>query len=49
MCEKQACSYTVLRHIHDVVSGEALDVGLVMNAPATSFLKVRTRKTIGRL
>ena len=49
MTEKQAYSYTVLRYIHDVVSGEALNVGVVMHAPAAGFLKVRTRKTIGRL
>ena len=49
MTEKQAYSYTVLRYIHDVVSGEVLNVGVVMHAPAASFLKVRTRKTIGRL
>ena len=29
MTEKQAYSYTVLRYIHDVVSGEALNVGVV--------------------
>ena len=49
MTEKQAYSYTVLRYVHDVVSGETLNVGVVMHAPATGFLKVRTRKTIGRL
>ena len=49
MTEKQAYSYTVLRYIHDVVSGEALNVGVVMHAPATGFLKARTRNTIGRL
>ena len=49
MTEKQVYSYTVLRYIHDVVSGESLNVGVVMHAPAASFLKVRTRKTIGRL
>ena len=49
MIEKQAYSYTVLRYIHDVVSGEALNVGVVMHAPAASFLKVRTRKRIRRL
>ena len=49
MNEKQAYSYTVLRYIHDVVSGEALNVGVVMHAPAAGHLKVRTRKTIGRL
>ena len=47
--KKQAYSYTVLRYVHDVVSGEALNVGVVMHAPASGFLKVRTRKTIGRL
>ena len=49
MTEKQAYSYTVLRYVHDVVSGEALNVGVVMHTPAASFLKVRTRKTVGRL
>ena len=49
MTEKQAYSYTVLRHIHDVVSGERLNVGVVMHAPAVGFLKVRTRKTVDRL
>ncbi|MCY4487724.1 MAG: DUF3037 domain-containing protein [Deltaproteobacteria bacterium] len=49
MTEKQAYSYTVLRYVHDVVSGEALNVGVVMHAPAASFLRVRTRRTVGRL
>ena len=49
MTNKQAYSYTVLRYVHDVVSGEALNVGVVMHAPAASFLRWRTRKTIGRL
>ena len=49
MTEKQAYSYTVLRYIHDVVSGEVLNVGVVMHAPAVGFLKVRTRKTVDRL
>ena len=49
MTEKQAYSYTVLRYIHDVVSGESLNVGVVMHAPASSFLEVRTRKTVDRL
>ena len=46
---EQAYSYTVLRYIHDVVSGERLNVGVVMHAPAVGFLKVRTRKTVDRL
>ena len=49
MTEKQPYSYTVLRYIHDVVSGEALNVGVVMHAPSAGFLKVRTHRTIGRL
>ena len=49
MTDKSAYSYTVLRYVHDAVSGEALNVGVVMHAPSTSFLKVHTRKTIGRL
>ena len=49
MTEKRPYSYTVLRYVHDIVSGEALNVGVVMHAPAESFLKVKTRKTIGRL
>ena len=49
MTKKQAYSYTVLRYVHDVVSGEALNVGVVMHAPGAAFLKVQTRKTIGRL
>ena len=35
--------------IHDVVSGEALNVGVVMHALVAGLLKVRTRKTVGRL
>ena len=42
-------SYTVLRYIHDVVSGEMLNIGVVMHAPVVGFLKVRTRKTVDRL
>ena len=49
MTEKQAYSYTVLRYIHDVVSGETINVGVAMHAPSVGFLKVRTRKTVDRL
>ena len=49
MTKKQAYSYTVLRYVHDVVSGESLNVGVVMHAPGAGFLKAQTRKTIGRL
>ena len=46
---KEAYSYTVLRYVHDVVSGEALNVGIVMRVSASRFVKAQTNKTIGRL
>ena len=49
MTEKRAYSYTILRYVHDVAAGEALNVGIVMYAPSAGFLRGRTRKTIGRL
>ena len=49
MTGKQAYSYTVLRYVHDIVSGEALNVGVVMHMSASRFVEARTSKTIGRL
>ena len=42
-------SYTILRYIHDVVAGESLNVGVVMYSANLGNLKVKTRKSIGRL
>ena len=42
-------SYTVLRYVHDVVAGESLNVGVVMYSANRGILKVKTRKSIGRL
>ena len=49
MTEKRAYSYTVLRYMHDVVSGEALNVGVVMHVPSAGLVEYKTRKTITRL
>ncbi len=49
MTEKQAYSYTILRYVHDVVSGEALNVGVVMHVRSGDYFEVRTRKTVWRL
>ena len=49
MTEKRAYSYTILRYVHDVAAGEALNVGIVMYAPSAGFLRGETRKTTGRL
>lgn len=49
MTGKRAYSYTILRYVHDVVSGEALNVGVVMHMSASQEVQMRTNKTIGRL
>ncbi len=49
MTGKQAYSYTILRYVHDVVSGEALNVGVVVHMSASQEVRMRTNKTIGRL
>ncbi len=45
----EAHSYIVLRYIHDVVSGESINVGLVLVAPRQRRLLARTRTTYGRI
>lgn len=49
MTKRQPYSYVILRYIHDVVSGEFINVGVVVYAPKSGDLQFRTRKTIGRL
>lgn len=49
MTEKSAYSYTVLRYMHDVVTGEFVNVGLVMYVPSNAQVLARMRSTIGRL
>ena len=46
---KHAYGYVVLRYVHDVVTGEFLNVGLIMHAPQSQRLKSKTRTSIGRL
>lgn len=50
---KRQYTYTVLRYVHDPVTGEFINVGLVLLCPAFSgaptVLKASTRKTIGRM
>ncbi len=45
----EAYSYIVLRYVHDVVSGECVNVGLVLVAPGQARLLARTRTTFGRI
>lgn len=46
---KTAYTYTLLRYIHDVASGEFANVGIVMLAPDCRFAGARCRKTHGRV
>lgn len=49
MKEKLSYSYIVLRYVHDVMTEEFVNVGLVLYVPSTHAVKVKTRKTIGRI
>lgn len=47
MLERETYSYTVLRYVHDVMTGEFVNVGVVVHAP--SGLKSKFRSTYGRV
>jgi hypothetical protein len=49
MTSKLPYTYTVLRYVHDVVTGEFLNVGVLMYAPESNVVKVAVRTSIGRI
>jgi Protein of unknown function (DUF3037) len=49
MTTKHPYSYVVLRYMHDVLTGEFVNVGLVMVAATEEKFLAKTRKTIGRI
>ena len=49
MTEQQSYSYVTLRYFHDAMTGEFLNVGLLLFAPASKSLHVKTRKTMSRV
>lgn len=49
MTAKIAYSYTILKYVHDVLTGEFVNVGVVLFAPKTGVFKFKMRTTIGRL
>lgn len=49
MSTKTAYTYTVLRYVHDVASGECLNVGVALFAPDHKYVSVRCRTTYHRL
>lgn len=49
MTEGRSYSYVVLRYVHDVLTGEFVNVGVIMLTPAEGKLRTQTRKTIRRI
>lgn len=49
MTGKVPYSYTLLRYVHDVLTGEFVNVGVVLFAPSLGLVRFKTRLTIGRL
>lgn len=49
MTERMPYSYTVLRYVHDVMTGEFVNVGVVLHAQASRTLLFKVRNTIGRI
>lgn len=49
MISKQRYTYTVLRYVHDVVTGEFVNVGVLLYAPKCNLVKVAVRTSIGRI
>lgn len=42
-------TYTVLRYVHDIATGEFVNVGVVLYAPRIPYLQAEMRSTYGRL
>jgi hypothetical protein len=49
MSERHQYSYVILRYVHDVLTSEFINVGVVMYVPSHGRIIARTRNTIGRL
>lgn len=49
MSAKQSYTFTVLRYVHDVATGEFVNMGIVLFSPGSGFLKAIVRKSYGRV
>lgn len=49
MTDKLPYTYTVLRYVHDVTTGEFVNVGVVMHVPSQQRVLASTRTTFGRV
>ncbi|WP_233878999.1 DUF3037 domain-containing protein [Paraburkholderia flagellata] len=49
MTDRTAYSYAVLRYVHDIATGEFVNVGVVVMSAKAGFLKFALRSTAGRI
>jgi hypothetical protein len=49
MTSRQRYTYTVLRYVHDVVTGEFVNVGVLLYAPKSNLVKISVRTSVGRI
>lgn len=49
MTTKEPYSYVVLRYVHDVLTGEFVNVGLIVVIPDRPLILTQARKTFGRI
>ena len=49
MSSKAPYSYALLRYVHDVLTGEFVNVGVVIYLPSLGVVRFKMRSTIGRL
>ena len=49
MSKKSTYTYTTLRYVHDITTGEFVNVGIAMFAPELGYANAKCRKTITRV
>lgn len=49
MNKRKAYSYSILRYVHDIATGEFINVGVAVHCPSDDFFEVSCRSTLGRL
>lgn len=49
MSKRSSYSYSILRYVHDISTGEFVNVGLVLHSHEAAFLKFRNKTTTGRI
>lgn len=49
MSKRSSYSYSILRYVHDISTGEFVNVALVMYSRNATFLKFRNKSTTGRI